>query len=137
LGGRGQGCERTQIWSVTDASGIEWWGIFGEKKVVVLDREEGRARDEEDREARRRQMAWTCNGVIFERRAESSGEHEEMKEIAWDRPLRFGIVTPSVRSVRENLDRLGNVGGAAKRTEPGRNYGYYSTPPCIERSLVW
>jgi hypothetical protein len=43
------------------------------EKVVVLDREEAGARgtrDEEEREARRRQ-AWTCSGVIVERVADS------------------------------------------------------------------
>jgi hypothetical protein len=30
------------------------------EKVIVLDREEGVARDEDEREARGRQMAWTA-----------------------------------------------------------------------------
>ena len=37
--------------------GYDWYrGI----KVVILDREKGKDRDEEEREARRRQMAWTA-----------------------------------------------------------------------------
>jgi hypothetical protein len=79
LGGRG-----TRTDPVTDSSGIDWWGsILAKKVVVVLDREEGvargarGARDEEEREARRRQMGWTCSGIIVDRVAtETRGRAE-------------------------------------------------------------
>jgi hypothetical protein len=48
------------------------------KKVVVLDREEGGARDEEGREARRGQMAW--NMQRGNRREDRGRDSEESGE---------------------------------------------------------